>query len=121
MLWYGSLPPPSSGHYVVPTEATRPLPVPPVGSKRAVQPATLGPAPRIDCGSCPSWRGGPTLFAQAASFLGRAGAHTSVDGLVRLAKAFPELPTERLCAMQSQQSTSHPAPKKAKLTIHGPS
>ena len=98
-----------------------PLPVPLAGSKRAVQPATLGPAPRVDHGSRPLQSGRAASCAQAVSFLGGAGAHTSVDGLVRLAKAFPELPTDRLRAMQSQQSPSYLAPKKAKVTVHGPS
>jgi len=82
----------------------RPLPVPPVRTpRRAVRPATLGPPPQIDQTSRPLGAG-PPLFAQAASFLGGLGSHTSVDGLVRLAKAFPELPTARLQAMQSQQT-----------------
>jgi len=99
----------------------RPLPVPPPGApRRVVRPATLGPPPRIDQKSRP-FVAGPPSFAQAAAFPGSSGSHTSVDGLVRLAKAFPELPTARLQAMQSQQSPSRPGQKKAKVTIHGPS
>jgi len=86
-----------------------------------LDPPPWGPPPRIDKTSYPSWVGGPPSFAQATSFLGRASSHTLVDGLVRLAKAFPELPTERLQAMQTQQHPSQPGQKKAKVTVHGPS
>ena len=41
--------------------------------------------------------------------------------MVRLAKAFPELPMDRLKAMQSQQSPSQSSQGKAKVTIHKPS
>jgi len=44
-----------------------------------------------------------------------------VDGLIRLVKAFPKLPMECLKAMQSQASSKHYSPKKAKVTVHGPS
>ena len=44
-----------------------------------------------------------------------------MDGLVQLAKAFPKLPTERLHAMQTQQSPIRPGQKKAKVMVHGPS
>jgi len=44
-------------------------------------------------------------FAQAAAFPGGVVPSSSVDGLVQLAKAFPELPMEHLMAMQSQASS----------------
>jgi hypothetical protein len=44
-----------------------------------------------------------------------------VDGIVRLAKAFPELPTARLAQMQRHDGTSRPAKAKPSSTVHGPS
>jgi hypothetical protein len=44
-----------------------------------------------------------------------------VDGIVRLAKAFPELPTARLADMQCQAGLSKQKGAKAPSTVHGPS
>ena len=55
----------------------------------------------------------PKTFAQTAAL--PSGLSPSVDGIVRLAKAFPELPTERLVAMSKQAAPSKPKPKKPKM------
>jgi hypothetical protein len=72
-----------------------------------------------DCSTRPSQRA-PT-FAQAARFQGGQVPSASVDGIVCLAKAFPELPTGRLAAMQEKAGPLHQRPKKAPSTVHGPS
>jgi hypothetical protein len=46
----------------------------------------------------------------------------SLEGMVRLAKAFPELPTQRLISMEKALGTNKKAkPNKAPSTVHGPS
>jgi hypothetical protein len=46
----------------------------------------------------------------------------SLEGVVRLAKAFPELPTQRLISMEKASGTNKKAkPNKAPSTVHGPS
>jgi hypothetical protein len=79
---------------------------------------TRGPPLVINCASCP---GVSTAYAQAARFSGPQGSATSVDGIVRLAKAFLELPTARLSAMQRQAMEPKQKARKASSTVHGPS
>jgi hypothetical protein len=46
----------------------------------------------------------------------------SLEGVVRLAKAFPELPTQRLISMEKASGANKKAkPNKAPSTVHGPS
>jgi len=79
----------------------------------------MGPSPRLDWLTHPGKGGLPPSFAQATVFAGGSVPSSLVDGFVRLAKAFLELPTEKLTAMQSQQSLSkHPSPKKVMVTVH---
>ena len=63
----------------------------------------------------------PTSYAQAARFASGQVALSSLEGVVRLAKAFPELPTQRLVSMERQAGNRKPRPKKAPSTVHGPS
>jgi hypothetical protein len=46
---------------------------------------------------------------------------SSVDGIIRLAKVFPELPTAQLADMQCWTGLSKPKGAKAPSTVHGPS
>ena len=48
-------------------------------------------------------------------------APSSLEGVVHLAKAFPELPTQCLVSMERQAGNRKLWPKKAPSTVHGPS
>jgi hypothetical protein len=98
---------------------SRPLPRPPVRAGGGSARARGAPPPVPDASTRPAVR--PASFAQAARFQGGQVPSSSVDGIVRLAKAFPELPTSRLAAMQGQASPAKPRSKKASSTVHGPS
>jgi hypothetical protein len=74
----------------------------------------MGPAPPINFSTCPAPPKG--TYAQTACFQGGVPS-TSVDGIVRLAKAFPELPTRQLEVMQ--QAGAPRKKPKASATVHG--
>ena len=74
-----------------------------------------GPPPTVNRSTRPLGQG---TFAQVAS---KGAQPSSIEGIVRLAKAFPELPTQRLAAMQRQSAPSGKRPKRATPTVHGPS
>jgi hypothetical protein len=77
----------------------------------------LGPPPPINRTTHPPPPRGS--YAQTARFDGGV-SRSSVDGIIRLAKAFPELPTKRLEVMQRAAGPPRKAPK-ASATVHGPS
>jgi hypothetical protein len=72
-----------------------PLPHPPMGGRGSSFKGRGGPPPPVNCATHPKDKG---TFAAVA----RSGPipSSSVDGIIRLAKAFPELPTARLADMQ---------------------
>jgi hypothetical protein len=87
MAWPGSS---SSSHGHAPKGA-RPLPCPPVGGQGGLSKGKgrdLGPPPPINCATRPPPKG----FVCSDHLPGGGVARSSVDGIVRLAKAFPELP-----------------------------
>ena len=63
----------------------------------------------------------PALYTQAACFASGQVASSSLEGVVCLAKAFLELPTQCLVSMERQAGNHKPQPKKAPSTVHGPS
>jgi hypothetical protein len=76
----------------------------------------LGPSPPINRTTHPPSRGS---YAQIACLEGGV-PHSSVNGIVRLVKAFPELPTKWLEVMQRAAGPPHKAPRVS-ATVHGPS
>jgi hypothetical protein len=108
MAWPG---PSSSSHGHAPKSACL-LPHPPVGGKGR----DLGPPPPINRTTRPPPRGS---YAQTAHLDGGV-PHSFVDGIVRLAKAFPELPTKQLEVMQRAAGPPRKAPRVS-ATVHGPS
>ena len=74
-----------------------------------------GPPPAVNRSTRPLGQG---MFAQVAS---KGAQPSSIEGIVWLAKAFLELPTQRLAAMQHQSAPSGKRPKKATPMVHGPS
>jgi hypothetical protein len=101
-----------------------PLPRPPTrgGKGGAVRPggfksAMCGPLPPINFSTRPAATGKAT-YASTARFPGGL-PQASVDGIVRLAKVFPELPTKQL---QTMQAAAGPKKRsKSTPTVHGPS
>jgi hypothetical protein len=93
-----------------------PLPRPPTGGQGGSFRGRGGPPPPVNRATHPKDKG---MFASVA----KSGPipSSSVDGIVRLAKAFPELPTARLADMQCQAGLSKPKEAKAPSTVHGPS
>jgi hypothetical protein len=115
MAWPG---PSLSSHRHAPKGA-HPLPRPPVGGRGGLSKGKgrdLGPPPPINCATRPPPKGS---YAQTACLDGGV-PRSSVDGIVRLAKAFPELPTKRLKVMQRAAGLPHKVPR-ASATVHGPS
>jgi hypothetical protein len=115
MAWPG----PSSSSRGCPPRGARPLPHPPVGGRGGLSKGKgrdLGPPPPINRATRPPPRGS---YAQTARLDGGV-PRSSVDGIVRLAKAFPELPTKRLEVMQRAAGPPRKAPR-ASATVHGPS
>jgi hypothetical protein len=76
----------------------------------------LGPPPPINHATRPPPKGS---YAQTTCLDGGV-PRSSVDGIVRLAKAFPELPTKWLKVMQRAAGPPHKAPRTS-ATVHGPS
>jgi hypothetical protein len=74
-----------------------------------------GPPPALNY----STRPGAPSFVQAARLT--RGGPQAVEGIVRLAKAFPELPTSHLAEMQKHDGTSRPTKARPSSTVHGPS
>jgi hypothetical protein len=58
-------------------------------------------------------------YAKTAQFAGGLPP-SSVDGIVRLAKAFPELPTKQLEVMNWAAGKAKAKAKKSSATVHGP-
>ena len=111
--------PPTRGR---PPRGARPLPIPPGrggrgGSVRGGR--GIGPPPPINRATRPP-PAGKGSYAQTARFPGGLPS-SSVDGIVRLAKAFPELPTQQLEVMQRAAVKPKRKPPKASATVHGPS
>jgi hypothetical protein len=116
MAWPG----PSTNSRGRPPRGARPLPRLPVGGQGGLSKGKgrdLGPPPPVNRATCPPHP--RSLYAQTARFEGGV-SHSSMDGIVRLAKAFPELPTKRLEVMQRAAGPPRKAPR-ASATIHGPS
>jgi hypothetical protein len=112
-------PPPPSHNCGRPPFGGRPLPRPPMGGRGGSSKGkgrAMGPAPPINFSTRPAPPKG--TYAQTARFQGGIPS-TSVDGIVRLAKAFPELPTRQLEVMQ--QAGAPKKKPKASATVHGPS
>lgn len=65
-----------------------------------------------------TWPFGQGTVAQVAS---KGAQPASIEGIIQLAKAFPELPIQHLAAMQCQSAPSRKCPKKATPMVHGPS
>jgi hypothetical protein len=117
MAWPG----PSSSSCGHPPRGARPLPRPPVGGRGGSSKGKgrdLGPPPPVNCATHPP-PPGKGSYAQTTRFDGGV-SRSSVDGIVRLAKAFPELPTKRLEVMQRAAGPPHKAPR-ASAMVHGPS
>jgi hypothetical protein len=116
MAWPG----PSSSSRGHPPRGARPLPRPPVGGRGGASKGKgrdLGPPPPINRAT---WPPPPrSSYAQTACLDGGV-SRSSVDGIVRLAKAFPELPTKQLEVMQRAAGPPRKAPR-ASATVHGPS
>ena len=102
-----------------PPRGARPLPRPPGGRGGKPSPIVRGPPPMVNRDTRPG--SGPVSYAQAARLpTGQMGS-SSLEGVVRLAKAFPELPTQRLLSMEKAAGDRKQKPKKASATVHGPS
>jgi hypothetical protein len=117
MAWPG----PSSSSRGHPPRGARPLPRPPVGGRGGSSKGKgrdLGPPPPVNRATHPP-PPGKGSYAQTARFDGGV-SRSSVDGIVRLAKAFPELPTKRLEVMQRAAGPPHKAPRVSAM-VHGPS
>jgi hypothetical protein len=91
--------PPSHGRSRATPWGARPLPRPPKGRGGPVQAG--GPPPLVNRSTCPPDRGSFAAVARASALL----SSSSVEGLVRLAKAFPELPTSHLQDMQKRSGS----------------
>jgi hypothetical protein len=115
MVWPG---PSLNSHGHAPKGAC-PLPCPPVGGRGGLSKGKgrdLGPPLPSITPPIPLLGGS---YAQTARLDGGV-PRSSVDGIVRLAKAFPELPTKRLEVMQRAAGPPRKAPR-ASATVHGPS
>jgi hypothetical protein len=102
--------PPSCGRWRATPQGAWPLPRPPRGRGSPVR--ASGPPPLVNRATRPPDRGSFAAVARAAAPL----SSSSAEGLVHLAKAFPELSTSRLQDMQKRSGTAKP---KGPPTVHG--
>jgi hypothetical protein len=113
MAWPG----PSSNSRGRPPRGAHPLPRPLVGGRGGLSKGKgrdLGPPPPINRATCPPPKGS---YAQTTRLNGGV-PRSSVDGIIRLVKTFPELPTKRLKVMQRAAGPPRKAPR-ASATVHG--
>jgi hypothetical protein len=93
-----------------------PLPRTPTGGQGSSSKGQGGPPPSVNHASCPKDKGTFTGVAKSGPI-----PSSSMDGIIRLAKAFPELPTAQLADMQCRVGLSKWKGAKAPLTVHRPS